>query len=344
MEQEFLDFVSKIGAMKPATVDDTNEKQVARLHKLLLSDDYDAEEKIDGCHYLTYGCRLFSTEGCEKTDNYPHLRDFFIHLNMPNIILDGEINYPGKTSQFVTRVTGASEEQAISFQEETGYVHYTMWDILRTPRGTWLLDKTYRERRQILEQFYERFIKGTSLEQYIHLTDRRTSGKKEFYEEIIASGREGVVLKKIDSCYILGKKPMWQWMKLKQQDEADFFVTGFEPPKALYTGKNVADWPYWKEVDGELAPVTKNYYMGWIGAIELSAYVDGEVTKICTCSGITEELRATISENKQAFMNRVIKVTFMEKTEAGYPRHPRFKQFHESKVATECTWELCKEV
>ena len=344
MEQEFLDFVSKIGAMKPATVDDTNEKQVARLHKLLLSDDYDAEEKIDGCHYLTYGCRLFSTEGCEKTDNYPHLRDFFIHLNMPNIILDGEINYPGKTSQFVTRVTGASEEQAISFQEETGYVHYTMWDILRTPRGTWLLDKTYRERRQILEQFYARFIKGTSLEQYIHLTDRRTSGKKEFYEEIIASGREGVVLKKIDSCYILGKKPMWQWMKLKQQDEADFFVTGFENTKELYTGKNVADWPYWKEVNGELSPVTKNYYMGWIGAIELSAYVDGEVTKICTCSGITEELRATISNNKQAFMNRVIKVTFMEKTEAGYPRHPRFKQFHESKVAIECTWELFKEV
>ena len=344
MEQEFLDFVSKIGAMKPATVDDTNEKQVDKLHKLLLSDEYDAEEKIDGCHYLTYGCRLFSTEGCEKTDNYPHLRDFFMHLNMPNIILDGEINYPGKTSQFVTRVTGAGADQAISFQEDIGYVHYTMWDILRTPRGTWLLDKTYRERRQILEQFYERFIKGSSLEQFIHLTDRRTSGKKEFYEEIIASGREGVVLKKIDSYYILGKKPMWQWMKLKQQDEADFFISGFEGPKVEYNGKNLADWPYWKEVDGDMIPVTKYYYMDWIGAIELSAYVDGEVTKVCTCSGITEELRATISQNKPAFLNRVVKVTFMEKTEAGYPRHPRFKQFHESKQANECSWELTKEV
>lgn len=344
MEQEFLNFVSKIGAMKPATVDDTNEKQVDRLHKLLLSDEYDVEEKIDGCHYLTYGCRLFSTEGCEKTDNYPHLRDFFIHLNMPNIILDGEINYPGKTSQFVTRVTGAGADQAVAFQEDTGYIHYTMWDILRTPKGTWLLDKPYRERRQILEQFYARFIKGTSLEQYIHLTDRRTSGKKEFYEEIIASGREGVVLKKIDSCYILGKKPMWQWMKLKQQDEADFFISGFETPKVEYTGKNLADWPYWKEVNGELTPVTKYYYMDWIGAIELSAYVDGVVTKVCTCSGITEELRATISQNKQVFLNRVVKVTFMEKTEAGYPRHPRFKQFHESKQAAECTWELVKEV
>lgn len=344
MENEFLNFVSKIGAMKPATVDDTNEKQVDKLHQLLLSDEYDAEEKVDGCHYLTFGCRLFSTEGCEKTDNYPHIRDFFMHMNMPNLILDGEIHYPGKTSQYATRVTGASSDVACAFQEDYGYVHYTMWDILRTPKGTWLIDKTYRERRAILEQFYERFIKGSSLEQYIHLTDRRTSGKKEFYEEIIASGREGVVLKKIDSFYIMGKKPMWQWMKLKQKDEADFFVSGYEPAKIEYTGKNITDWPYWKEINGVLRPVTKNHYMGWIGSLELSAYVDGEPTVICTCSGITEELRATISQNQSAFLNKVVKVTFMEKTEAGYPRHPRFEQFHESKLPRECTWELAKEV
>lgn len=344
MDNGFLDFVSKIGAMKPATVDDENDNQVDRLHKLLLSDDYDAEEKIDGCHYLTFGCRLFSTEGCEKTDNYPHLRDFFIHLQMPNLILDGEINFPGKTSQYVTRVTGAGSAVACAFQEDNGYVHYTMWDILRTPKGTWLLDKTYRERRAILEQFYARFIKGSSLEQYIHLTERRTSNKKQFFEDIIASGREGVVLKKVDSYYIMGKKPMWQWMKLKQKDEADFFISGYEPPKAEYGGKNVADWPYWKEINGILTPVTKFYYMDWIGALQLSAYVDGEPTVVCTCSGLTEELRATISQNKSAFLNRVAKVTFMEKTEAGYPRHPRFTQFHESKLPNQCTWELVKEV
>lgn len=344
MDNGFLDFVSKIGAMKPATVDDENDKQVDRLHKLLLSDDYDAEEKIDGCHYLTFGCRLFSTEGCEKTDNYPHLRDFFIHLQMPNLILDGEINFPGKTSQYVTRVTGAGSDVACAFQEDNGYVHYTMWDILRTPKGTWLLDKTYRERRVILEQFYARFIKGSSLEQYIHLTERRTSNKKQFFEDIIASGREGVVLKKIDSYYIMGKKPMWQWMKLKQKDEADFFISGYEPPKVEYGGNNIADWPYWKEINGILTPVTKFYYMDWIGALQLSAYVDGEPTVVCTCSGLTEELRNTISQNKSTFLNKVAKVTFMEKTEAGYPRHPRFTQFHESKLPNQCTWELVKGV
>lgn len=344
MSDAFLDFVSKVGAMKPATVDDTDEKQMDKLHKLLLSPDYDAEEKIDGCHYMTFGCRLFSTEGVEKTNNYPHLRDFFVHLQMPNLIIDGEINFPDKTSQYVTRVTGAAPDQACSFQESNGYVHYTIWDILRTPKGTWLINQPYRERRAILEQFYAQFIKGTSLESYIHLVDRRTNGKKEFFEELIAAGHEGVVLKKVDSIYIMGKKPKWQWMKLKQQDEADFFISGYEPPKAEYGGKNIADWPYWKDVDGEMKPVTKFYYMNWIGALELSAYVNGKPTVVCTCSGLTESMRESISKNKQAFLGRVCKVTFMEKTEAGYPRHPRFTQFHESKRAEECTWELATEV
>ena len=34
MDNEFLNFVGKIGAMKPATIDDENDKQVDRLHKL----------------------------------------------------------------------------------------------------------------------------------------------------------------------------------------------------------------------------------------------------------------------------------------------------------------------
>ena len=339
-DQKFLDFVGKISVMKPATVDDDNEKHMVKLQQLLMSPEYAAEEKIDGCHYLTFGCRFFSTEGVEKTDNYPHLRDFFLHMQFPNIILDGEVNYPGKTSQFCTRVTGSGSDVAIANQNKYGPIHYTLWDILRTPKGTWLLDQPYKKRREILEHFYNSYIKGSSLAQYIHLVDRRESGKKEFYEEIIASGREGVVLKRLDSFYIMGKKPMWQWVKLKQKDTADLFISGFEDPKIEYTGKNFQDWPYWRDVKGELIPVTKYYYNNWIGALELSAIVDGTPTKICTCSGINEDLRAEISKNPSDYLNRVVKISYMEATEAGYPRHPRFEGFHESKLAHECDWTL----
>lgn len=339
MGDQFLDFVSKIGVMKPATVDEDKEKEVERLHMLLLSDEYDAEEKIDGCHYLMFGCRFFSTEGVEKTDNYPHLRDFFMHQQMPNLILDGEINYPGKTSQYVTRATGAAAQNSVAFQEENGYVHYTLWDILRTPKGTWLLNKPYRDRRAILEQYYNKFIKGTSLEEYIRLVDRRTSGKKEFYEEIIASGREGVVLKQINSPYLMGTKKKWMWMKIKQKDTTDLFIIGYDNPKVEYTGTNYADWPYWADVNGDMKPVTKFHYMNWIGALQLGAYINGQVVQICTCSGMDEATRQAISEHKDAFLNRVVKISYMEKTERGVPRHPRFEGFHESKKAIECTWD-----
>lgn len=337
---DFLTFVGRLGVMKPATIDEDNKNHVKKIDEILMSKDYLAEEKIDGCHYMLIGARFFSTEGVEKTNNYPHLRDFFYNMNMPNLILDGEINYPGKTSQYCTRVTGASPEVAIAFQNETTPIHYTMWDMLRTPKGTWLLNEPLWKRRKMLEEFYNRFIKGTNIANYIHLTDYRTTGKKEFYEEIIMEGREGIVLKRLDSYYIMGKKPMWQWMKLKQKDTADLFISGYDEPNVKYSGVNVENWPYWREINGVLQPVTKYHYMGWIGAIELSAFVNGEVRKVCTCSGIDEALREQISASRNYFINRVVKISFMEKTEAGVPRHPRFEQFHESKLAEECVWEL----
>lgn len=341
-EALFKEFVSKIGVMKPAHIKEENSKHIQKMEEILSSDNYVAEDKIDGCHYLCFGCRFISVDGVEKTNNYPHIRDFFLSLGMPNLILDGEINYPDKTSQYCTRVTGADPDVAIRFQNETAPIHYTMWDVLRTPKGTWLINQPWQKRRDFLEEFYNRFIKGTSMEQYIHLTECRYKNKKAYFEELIQAGREGCVLKNINSLYVMNKKPMWQWMKLKQKDEADFFISGYDDPAVEYTGKQIEDWPYWKDVKGVLRPVSKNYYFDWIGSLELSAFVNNQPRKICTCSGITEELRAQISANRDAYLNRVVKISFMEKTEAGYPRHPRFEMFHESKLAQECTWELAE--
>ena len=343
-EMQFLEFVSKIGVMKPAVVKDDNLNQMKKMLSIMIDKDYMAEEKIDGCHYLCIGCRFFSTEGVEKTDNYPHLRDFFISLGMPNLILDGEINYPGKTSQFCTRVTGSAPDVAIANQNTYGPIHYTFWDMLRTPKGTWLINQPLHKRRKLLEEFYARFIEGTSMEKYVHLSNvcPPNSSGKQFYEEIIAAGREGAVFKRLDSLYIMGKKPMWQWMKMKQKDEADFFISGYEAPTKKYTGKNLEDWPYWADENGVLIPVTKNYSMNWIGALELSAYVDGKPTVICTCAGLSEDWRRAFSEAPATYINKVVKTEYMETTEANIPRHPRFKCLHESKTAKECTWTLNK--
>lgn len=339
-DNALVEFVSKIQVMKPVSIKEDNTKNIIKLNALYDSLDYVEENKIDGCHYLLFGNRFFSTEHVEKTENFPHLKAFFSSLGMFNLILDGEINYPGKTSQFCTRVTGSGSDIAISFQDEYSPIHYTIWDILRTPKGTWLINEPLYKRRQILEYWYNTYVKNSPLEEFIHLTDWIENDKRGYQEKVISSGGEGIILKNKNSLYVMGKKPAWMWIKVKVKDETDLFISGYEPAKVIYDGKDIEGWPYWLEVNNQLAPVTKYHYFNWIGALELSAYVNGVSTKICTCSGITEELRKQISENAQSFMGKVVKISFMEKTEKGIPRHPRFEQFHEGKNASECVWSF----
>lgn len=337
----FEEFVTRIGVMKPNKVAKDNEKAKKKLDSLLDSPEYAMEEKIDGCHYKMIGHRFFSIENVEKTDNFPHLRDFFKQLGMANLILDGEINYPGKTAQYCVHVTGALPSGAKHFQDMNGYVHFTIFDILRTPKGNWTINNTYRERRKMLEYFYNTFVKDTEMEKYIHLVEVRYTNKREYVQSLLDAGLEGGVLKHLDSLYVMGKKPMWQWMKIKQEDDTDLVIMGFEAPKRIYEGKNLENWPYWEDdpVQGKV-PVTEFHYKGWIGSVILGAYVDGVLTRICTASGMSKEVRRQMSENPESFVGRVARVTFMEKTTDGYPRHPNLKNLHEGKLPEECTWEF----
>ena len=141
----------------------------------------------------------------------------------------------------------------------------------------------------------------------------------------------------------MGKKPAWNWMKIKQSDEIDLFITGFEEATVLYKGKNTESWPYWRDINGESVPVTKAYYMGWIGSLILSAYVDDVSTRVCTSSGLSEAMLIDISANPQDYIDRVVKVGFMEKTEAGIPRHPTVICFHEDKLAIDCIYSFGEE-
>jgi ATP-dependent DNA ligase len=187
----FADFAASIGVMKPNSVKKDDEKAKAKLDKLLDDPAYVIEEKIDGIHYKMVGTRFFSKDNNEKTDNFPHLKAFFEKLKMSNLILDGEINYPGKTSQYCLHVTGAYADSAIHFQEQNDYIHFTIFDLLRTPKGNWLLRNTFEERRRTLEYFYNTFVVGTEMEKYIHLTPLARNNKREFLQRILDAGLEG---------------------------------------------------------------------------------------------------------------------------------------------------------
>lgn len=340
-KEEVYGIVNKLYVMKPAVAKKDNAKAQIKLEQILASNEYVAEEKIDGCHYTMLSHYFISTDHIDKTENFPHLTQGFYELGMPNLILDGEINYPGKTSQYCTRVTGAQTDNAIKFQDSEGYIHYTIFDILRLPNGKWVCNEPYETRRKYLEYLYAHYIEpNNKLKPYVHVVDMATENKKAFKDSILARGGEGVVLKRLQSVYVFGKKPMWEWMKIKQADETDLFISGYKEPNRLYTGGNYENWPYWKEIDGINRPVTKAYYNGWIGSLELSAYVNGEPQVICYASGLSESLQKQIQGHEDEYIGRVCRIRFMEKTEDGFPRHPTFFNFHETKTAEECTWEF----
>lgn len=334
-------FATTVKVMKPNKIDKNKKTEIKKLEALIDSDDFVMEEKIDGCHYKMIGNRFFSIDDVEKTSNFPHLVEFISSLNMVNLILDGEIHYPGKTSQYATHVTGSTPEVATNFQNTNGYIHYTIFELLRTPKAHWTIENTYRERRRLLEHFYNTFIKGKPIEEYIHIVPARFENKKAYVESLLAEGKEGGVLKKLDGKYLMGKKPKWNWMKVKQEDTTDLIIIGFEKPKREYTGKNTKDWLYWEELpDGSQIPVTEWYARGWIGSIILGAYVKGSLQRICTASGIAKAVREDMTNNPNKYLNKIARVKFMEKTTDGYPRHPYFVNMHEGKRLEECVWDF----
>ena len=168
--------------------------------------------------------------------------------------------------------------------------------------------------------------------QYIKLNAVKFTAKKQHLDEIIASGAEGVVLKTIDGTYEVGKRPAWNWIKVKQTDTDDAVIMGFEPAVKEYTGTELDTWPYY--IDGE--PVTRLHYLGWIGAIVLGKYKNGELVRIGKCAGINDMWREKFSTNPEDYIGRVVQIKMMEKTNDGNYRHPSFVAIHPDKNAKEC--------
>lgn len=351
MESYPLQKVLKV--MKPNKFDLDNPKHKQRLEEML--DDtfeWGAEEKIDGCHYTSINGRFFSTRissgkeiPVEKTANFPHITNIINALNMPNLILDGEITIPGKTSQYVTRVTGASPDTAVAFQRDNDdWVQYKIFDILRMPNGQWLNNIPYYRRRKLLEQLLNEYLRSD----YITMTTMKVEGKREFLNHIYDYGGEGIVLKKLNGLYVFDKTPMWNQMKVKKEDEADVVVMDFLPPNEHYTGKKFETHPYWMNAAGEKTsspvddsfyPVTKYYYYGWIGSVVIGQYKDGILVKRGSSSGMDEETRKDMTFNPEKYIGRVAKIKYMEKTEDDNYRHPKWIGIHADKNPKECIYK-----
>jgi ATP-dependent DNA ligase len=291
---------------------------------------------------MSIGGRLFTNKISEKTgwpsEKTLHMPQISIPLQKISnlLILDGEAYRPGWKSNQVTSITNSDITLALAKQAERGNLQYHVYDMLRDVDGTWMVTWPFEKRRARMEELFQQH--GTDFVDII-LNDVHEVVEEDPYEafdDIIAKGLEGIVLKKKSGQYVPGSRPMWNQIKLKAAFEDDVVITGFYPATRKYTGKNLETWPYWE--DGE--PVTSNYAKGLIGSILIGKYdSNGTLVDVGRVTGISDTLRSDFTTNPKDYIGRVIVIKGMEKTEEGKYRHANFLRFHPDKNPNECKLE-----
>jgi hypothetical protein len=84
-----------------------------------------------------------------------------------------------------------------------------------------------------------------------------------------------------------------------------------------------------------LEPITKPYFHGWTGSLEIGVLRDGEIYPIGFLSGLADEIKA----NPQAQKMKGIEVTAMEILPTGGIRHAKLERFRPDLEPVDCTYE-----
>ena len=304
------------------------------------------QEKKDGALYQLEKTKsgyvyLFSRsiskktgELAEKSDNFPHIKQWAFE-NLPNeTVIVGEIYVVGGHSNDVTKLSGCLPQNAINRQFKMdnygGPAHYYMFDVLYW-NGEPLLNKGFENRAKYLDN-----LNGI---EYIEIAKTIDSNFEEELQKIFSAGGEGMVFKKKDCPYRAGMRATTrQAFKWKEHmDNLDFICIGLEDPVREYTGKEIETWPYWED---DIA-VTKPYYYHWKNAMRVGVYKNNEIIEIGrVASGFTDEMRADMAVHPEKYLEQVVEISCMSvDKKAGTFRHPVFCQMRYDKNPKECLWE-----
>ena len=156
------------------------------------------------------------------------------------------------------------------------------------------------------------------------------------------------------SLYQPGKRPSKDCQKVKRElhETIDCFFTGHATaPTKEYTGKEIEYWKFWEnlqtgeKLEGQLymdfydgksiIPVTKPYFYGWAGSLEIGVVKGDKVVPIGWLSGLADEIKA----NWKDYKGKCIEVTAMEVLETGGLRHAKLLNFRPDLSIKDCTFE-----
>ena len=324
----------------------TDERKKDNAHSKIFSGDWYGAEKKDG-----YFAKLIKDEDgniilysrsrgvngkfADKHEWVPHLNPFFDELPNGTCLL-GELYLPSQPgSKNITTIMGCLKDKAVARQDKGEKLHFYVFDCLAWG-GISFLNKRARER------FYFIMGLGTHCE-YVSIAIYH-SGKELWMllQDILGRGDEGIVITHKNGLYEPGKRPSKTTLKIKKElkQTIDCFFTGRgSAPTHEYTGKEIKTWQLWEhqitheklqgdyyrdyQTGAPIIPVTKGYFNGWCGSMEIAVlrhrpgskciingkkYEDTDVVSLGWLSGLPDEMKA----NPQAYAFKPIEVTAME--------------------------------
>ncbi|MCB9493623.1 MAG: ATP-dependent DNA ligase [Epsilonproteobacteria bacterium] len=201
-----------------------------------------AQPKIDGFRLQIHvdknkNIRFFSRNLQDMTDMFPDLYDAVKNLNVDSLIAEGEaIAFDPNSGNFLPfqeTVKRKRKYDVEKFVEDYPLKLY-LFDCLYV-NGQSLLDKPHHDRRDTLLDLCPKKITDSTIVlpiQEIPFND--SDSLQDYFDEVIALGLEGLVVKRRDAPYQPGKRN-FNWIKLKKthskksgvQDTLDCVIVGY---------------------------------------------------------------------------------------------------------------------
>jgi len=185
------------------------------------------EWKLDGVRVQVHRCgaevRIFTRQLRDVTALAQDAVEFARHLEVESVILDGELiglDAGGRPVAFQDLMSRFAREAKPVADETIVRLVPMFFDVLEHDGSAWV-GRTYAERRQLLE----RLLPSPNL------VPQRVVGSapeaRTMYDEALAAGHEGVVLKQLDATYTAGRRGAG-WCKVKPAVTLDLVILAAE--------------------------------------------------------------------------------------------------------------------
>jgi bifunctional non-homologous end joining protein LigD len=292
-----------------------------------------AQIKWDGTRIVVvkYGDQVHLMSRSWKNDfadAYPEITNELKQLP-GNIILDGEL-------VFLRKSDGKPEfRTALSTDETKKDFNPTLmlFDILEMSGGM----NVQKENQEARSMMVHSIVTSHNWK-HVKVVDSKRNNFKQMFDEIIADGGEGIMIKDIKGIYQDDKRTK-TWRKVKRTEDHDCFVLGAQGGKGKYEGS--------------------------LGALIIGQLIDGKVQIVARCSGMDDALRASLYKDimamdsppdslelypywkgnekdvvKKVYPLMVCAVKCMERNpKTGVMRIPIFLRIRDDKKWDECVWE-----